>query len=113
MKKSILIILSVVLIASLSAFVVPAGDSPDATLTAEKAMYSCPGGQVTIQGCVIDIDGCKYVETINGRTIAINLFNYPYGAGDNISATGSFVTDADCDPCVLNPSSVTDLGDCN
>lgn len=81
---------------------------------AESAAINCPTGTVTIQGCVFDVNGCKFVSTINGRTIAVNLFNYGnVNDGDEISATGRFASDLDCAPCVLNPSSVTVLGTCN
>ena len=74
---------------------------------------SCPNGPVTVQGCVTEVDGCFFIETINGRTIAIGIFGQGVGAGDEISLTGNWQTDADCAPCVLNATSVTDLGDCN
>ncbi|MFA0961573.1 hypothetical protein AB9P05_07185 [Roseivirga sp. BDSF3-8] len=76
--------------------------------------YSCPSGQSTIQGCVFEVDGCYFVNTINGRTISVSLYNFPaIGAGDQVSLTGNWQTDADCSNCLLNANSVTDLGDCN
>jgi len=74
---------------------------------------TCPNGPVTIQGCVVENDGCFYLNTINGRTIAIGIFGQGVGVGDEISLTGNWQTDADCAACVLNATSVTDLGDCN
>jgi len=74
---------------------------------------SCPNGPVTVQGCVSEVDGCFYIATTNGRTIAIGIVDQGVGAGDEISITGNWQTDADCAPCVLNATSVTDLGDCN
>lgn len=79
----------------------------------QAAFQGCPTGTVTIQGCVYEVDGCYYVNTINGRIININLFNYGHvNAGDEIEATGRFSTDADCSNCQLNPSSVSVLGTC-
>lgn len=83
-------------------------DSPSEVAT----MPACPFSPTTIQGCVIDINGCLYVNTINGRQIAVGLVGYPVGAGDEIQMTGNWQTDADCAPCVLNAFSVTDIGDC-
>ncbi len=74
---------------------------------------SCPNGPVTVQGCVSENDGCFYLNTINGRTIAIGIFGQGVGTGDEITLTGNWQTDADCAACVLNATSVTDLGDCN
>lgn len=93
--------------------------SDPATTEKEKGeavaeFYFCPSGQSTIQGCVFEVDGCYFINTINGRTISVSLFNFPnIGAGDEVSLTGSWQTDADCSSCLLNASSVTDLGDCN
>lgn len=81
--------------------------------SAEMSFVACPNGPVTLQGCVVDNDGCFELNTINGRTVDIGIFGYPVGAGDEISITGNWQTDADCAPCVLNATSVTDLGDCN
>lgn len=77
------------------------------------SFVSCPNGPLTIQGCIIDIGGCFYLNTINGRTIAIGIVDQGVGVGDQISLTGNWQTDADCAPCVLNATSVTDLGSCN
>lgn len=83
-------------------------------VVATAEFYSCPSGQSTIQGCVFEVDGCYFVNTINGRTISVSLFNFPnIQAGDEVSITGNWQTDADCSSCLLNASSVTDLGDCN
>lgn len=72
----------------------------------------CPIGTVTIQGCISLDDGCYTVATINGRTIHVNLSSVSVGDGDVASLTGTFIGDQDCDPCVLNVTSATDLGDC-
>lgn len=77
------------------------------------SFVSCPNGPVTVLGCVTENDGCFSLNTINGRTIAIGIFGQGVGAGDEISLTGNWQTDADCAACVLNATSVTDLGDCN
>ncbi|HHG83295.1 MAG TPA: hypothetical protein ENJ82_00980 [Bacteroidetes bacterium] len=76
------------------------------------ADMACPNSPATIQGCILDVQGCTYVNTINGRLIAVNLSAVTVGAGDIASITGNFVADADCAPCVLNATSATDLGDC-
>ena len=73
---------------------------------------SCPIGTVTIQGCISLNDGCYTVATTNGRTIYVNLSGQSVGDGDVASMTGTFVIDHDCNPCVLNVTSSTDLGDC-
>lgn len=77
-----------------------------------EEMPACPPGVITIQGCIVEDAGCIYVNTINGRTIYVNLSSVSVGDGDVASLTGQFVTDADCAPCVLNVTSATDLGDC-
>lgn len=92
-------------------------EKPEAPELSEQVQIenfvSCPNGPVTVQGCVTEVDGCFYIDTTNGRTIAIGIFGQGVGAGDEISLTGNWQTDADCAPCVLNATSVTDLGDCN
>ena len=83
------------------------------TKVVAEGFVSCPNGPVTLQGCVVEDDGCFSLNTINGRTIAIGILGYGVGAGDEISITGNWQTDADCAPCLLSATSVTDLGDCN
>ncbi|MEM0999431.1 MAG: hypothetical protein AAGN35_20405 [Bacteroidota bacterium] len=74
---------------------------------------SCPTGTVTVQGCIADEDGCTIVNTTNGRKIYIKILSgVSVGVGDIASLTGQFVTDQDCNPCVLVVQSATDLGDC-
>lgn len=114
MKRKILISMSVAVAAMLvlmSATLLPEAEVESEF--AEMTFVSCPNGPVTLQGCVEDNDGCFVLNTINGRTIDIGIFGYPVGDGDEISITGNWQTDADCAPCVLNATSVTDLGDCN
>lgn len=89
----------------------------DAPVAIEEAAMpalpvTCPNSPSTVQGCLVDIDGCIYINTINGRTIAVSVLGFPVGAGDEVSLTGNWQSDADCAPCVLNATSVTDLGDC-
>ncbi|HAA11630.1 MAG TPA: hypothetical protein DCE41_07985 [Cytophagales bacterium] len=113
MKKSVIKSVSVGLLAALFTVSVAFAWTSNNANTAEAEMLSCPTGTVTIQGCVIDIDGCDYVNTTNGRTININLFNFPnVSVGDEISATGRFQTDGDCTNCRLSPTSLTVLGTC-
>lgn len=72
----------------------------------------CPTSPITITGCVIKIDGCYFIRTATER-VFVNLFNYPgIKMKDHVTVSGSFVTDADCSNCVLNPTSVTVLGRC-
>lgn len=114
MKKKIFISMSVAVAAMLvlmSATLLPDAEAEKEVVA--KTFVSCPNGPVTLQGCVVDNDGCFELNTINGRTIDIGIFGYPVGAGDEISIAGNWQTDADCAPCVLNATSVTDLGDCN
>jgi len=112
MKKSVIKSMSVGLMAVLLSVSVAFAWTNNAS-SAETAMLSCPTGTVTIQGCVIDIDGCDYVSTTNGRTININLVNFPnVSVGDEISATGRFQTDGDCTDCRMSPTSITVLGTC-
>ena len=73
----------------------------------------CPTGQVTIQGCIDEEDGCTFLNTINGRKIYVNLSGASsVGVGDVASLTGVFIGDQDCNSCVLAVQSDTDLGDC-
>ena len=88
-------------------------NQPENLLVKEAGFISCPNGPVTVQGCVVENDGCFFLNTINGRIIAIGIFGQGVGVGDEISLTGNWQTDADCASCVLNATSVTDLGDCN
>lgn len=85
----------------------------DNPLVKQASFTTCPNGPVTLQGCVVESGGCFFINTINGRTIPIGIFDQGVGAGDEISITGNWQTDADCADCVLNATSVTDLGDCN
>ena len=82
-------------------------------LDSVTGFISCPNSPTTIQGCIAEVDGCFFVNTINGRTIAVGIFGRPVGVGDEVSLTGNWVTDADCAPCLLNATSVTDLGSCD
>lgn len=111
MKTTLLFTFCAFLLACLSAFSGPSLSDPSAGKT---AMYACPSGSVTIQGCVFEDTGCYFVSTINGRTIAVNLFSYPsVNPGDEVSVTGTFEVDFDCAPCTLDPTSLTVLGSCN
>ena len=114
MKKRVLIPMSVAVAAMvvlMSATLMP--ESKAESEMAEMTFVTCPNGPVTLQGCVVDDDGCYKLNTINGRTIDIGILGYGVGDGDEISITGNWQTDADCAPCVLSATSVTDLGDCN
>ncbi len=114
MKRKIFISMSVAVAAMLvlmSAKLMPEEGAVNQIV--EKSFVVCPNGPVTLQGCVVQDDGCFSLNTINGRTVAIGIFGQGVGAGDEISITGNWQTDADCAPCVLNATSVTDLGDCN
>lgn len=113
MKRNLLIV-SMSFIALAAVFFVGSQVSAEAAEQTEvlEAPMGCPTGTVTVQGCIFEIDGCFYVNTINGRTININLSGQSVGVGDEASLTGQFVGDADCNPCQLNVTSSTDLGDC-
>lgn len=112
------ILFGTVLAFAMTAFLLTVTLSNPATVEAEAAPavammdMSCPNSPATIQGCIIDVDGCTYVNTINGRLIAVHLGAVSVGVGDNASLTGNFIIDQDCNPCVLFATSATDLGDC-
>lgn len=114
MKKKIFISMSVAIAAMivLMSATMMTEESAESAMV-EKSFVSCPNGPVTLQGCVVEDDGCFTLNTINGRSVAIGIFGQGVGAGDEISITGNWQTDADCAPCLLNATSVTDLGDCN
>lgn len=120
MKRNILMVMSLavaaVLILMSTSPVTQSNDpAPAKVEQTVKILHfvSCPNGPVTVQGCIIENDGCFFIETTNGRTIAIGIFGQGVGAGDEVSLTGNWQADADCAPCVLNATSITDLGDCN
>ncbi|MEM7307676.1 MAG: hypothetical protein AAF682_13440 [Planctomycetota bacterium] len=120
MKRKSLIACGLALFASATYLAAAASDGPLDTAVAEPPTASveaaaptpCPPGTVTVEGCIDEFDGCTFVDTINGRTIYVNLTSVAVGPGDVALLTGFFVTDADCDDCVLKVTSATDLGDC-
>lgn len=75
-------------------------------------MPTCPSGTIMVTGCIGIDDGCLFVDDTNGRTIYLNLSSVSVTAGDYASLTGFFLTDQDCDACVLKVTSATDLGNC-
>ena len=113
MKRNFLIV-SVSFVALAALFFIGSTASAERSSPTEmlSAPPACPTGTVTVQGCIFEVDNCFYVNTTNGRTISINLSGQSVGAGDNASLTGQFVGDQDCNPCTLNVTSSTDLGDC-
>ncbi|MGB3464561.1 MAG: hypothetical protein WBA74_04795 [Cyclobacteriaceae bacterium] len=120
MKRKFLLTMSLAVAAILilmSASLIMTGKEPVSENVGEvvkvRNFVTCPNGPVTVQGCITEDDGCFSIETINGRTISIGIVGQGVGAGDEVSLTGNWQTDADCAPCVLNATSVTDLGDCN
>ena len=94
-------------------FVASTGPNPtDAATDTAIELPTCPPGIITIEGCIGIDDGCLFVDDTNGRTIFVNLSSVSVGAGDYASLTGFFLTDQDCNACVLKITSATDLGNC-